>query len=77
MPNLFLGQWEFSYRNLNISDGLASNTIYDIKQASDGSMLIGHEKGLSRFNGVAFQHFECDKEISLSNIVELEHGKYL
>ena len=76
-PIFQFGQVEYSSRVIDISNGLPTNTIYDIKQVSDGSILIGHEKGLSRFNGVSFIHYECDKIVSLSNIVELKKGKYL
>lgn len=77
LPNLLFGQWEYSFRIINTSDGLPSNTIYDIYQATDGSILIGHEKGLSRYNGVSFLNYESDKVMPLSNIVELAPDKYL
>lgn len=42
---------------LTISDGLASNTIYDIKQDEKGYIWIGHAKGISRYDGKKFKHY--------------------
>lgn len=42
---------------LNIAKGLASNTIYDIKQDDKGYIWIGHNKGLSRYDGKKFKHY--------------------
>ncbi|MEW6367058.1 MAG: two-component regulator propeller domain-containing protein [Acidobacteriota bacterium] len=40
------------------SDGLPSNTVNAILQASDGYLWIGTEEGLARFDGVRFQVFD-------------------
>ncbi|MFT7157107.1 MAG: uncharacterized membrane-anchored protein YhcB (DUF1043 family) [Parvicella sp.] len=77
LPLLVCGQKEYSARIIDNFNGLPSNTIYDVIQASDGSIIIGHEKGLSRFNGVKFTHYDSEKIESLGNIIELELGKYL
>ena len=61
LPMLFSGQREYAARSIDVLNGLPSNTIYDVFLATDGSMIIGHEKGLSRYNGVHFTHYECDK----------------
>jgi sensor histidine kinase YesM len=42
---------------LTIADGLASNTIYDIKQDDKGYIWIGHTKGISRYDGKKFKHY--------------------
>lgn len=42
---------------LTIADGLASNTIYDIKQDEKGYIWIGHTKGISRYDGKKFRHY--------------------
>lgn len=42
---------------LTIADGLASNTIYDIKQDEKGYLWIGHTKGISRYDGKKFKHY--------------------
>lgn len=44
-------------RFLDYKSGLPSNTVYNIFQDSKGYIWMGHEKGLSRYNGQRFKHF--------------------
>lgn len=39
------------YRLINKANGLPSNTVYDIKQGKDGSMWLGTDKGLCKYDG--------------------------
>ncbi len=42
---------------INITNGLASNTIYDIKQDEKGYIWIAHTKGITRYDGKKFKHY--------------------
>ena len=71
-------QFELSHRKLTLNDGLPSNTIFDIIQGSDGRMIIGHNLGLSSYNGIRFEEFESElKNAALSNLVEVYPQVYL
>jgi ligand-binding sensor domain-containing protein/two-component sensor histidine kinase len=73
-----LAQFELSHRQLTVKNGLPSNTIFDIKQGADGSILIGHNSGLSSYNGIQFENFSNQlKNTALSNIVEVCPQIYL
>ncbi len=43
------------YYNYTTENGLGSNTIYSFHQMSDGRMVIGHNNGLSFYNGKSFK----------------------
>jgi hypothetical protein len=49
-------QLEPVYYHYTVENGLASNTIYAFRQLQDGRMIIGHELGMSFYNGRSFQH---------------------
>lgn len=58
-----------SFRVLSTDQGLASRTIYDIQQHSNGKMFIGHELGLSVYNGMEVMHYQNNyKTTPLSNL---------
>lgn len=60
---------EPSYRVLSTDQGLASRIIYDINQHQNGKMLIGHELGLSVYNGMEVTHYQNNyKTTPLSNL---------
>ncbi|MFC1714214.1 two-component regulator propeller domain-containing protein [Candidatus Poribacteria bacterium] len=46
-----------TWRDFSTSDGLAGNTVTCITEASDGSMWIGTDKGLSQYNGLFRTYF--------------------
>lgn len=61
---------------LTKENGLPSNIIYDIKEASNGLLYIAHSNGLSSFDGFRFVNY-YNKEypyISVSNIMETKNG---
>ena len=65
---LMVGCWQigmgqdFSYRLMDKSKGLPSNTVYDILQDSKGFIWIGSDKGLFRFDGSNYLGFEHLKQ---------------
>ncbi|NBP67499.1 MAG: hypothetical protein EBR30_17720 [Cytophagia bacterium] len=65
------------YRNIDKSTGLPSNTIYDIFQDAKGFIWIGHEKGLSKYDGFRFTHYQNEEQRGrpLSNLLEDSTGK--
>lgn len=72
-----IAQFEPSHHVLTTSEGLGSNTIYDIKQLPSGEMIIGHEKGLSLFNGYKVVPFTGKQGSPLRNIVPLDDSRIL
>lgn len=65
------------YRSIDKTSGLPSNTIYDIFQDVDGFMWIGHEKGLSKYDGFRFTHYQNEEQRgrSISNLLQDSAGK--
>ena len=62
---------EPSYKLISTEHGLASRTIYDIIQLQNGKIYIGHERGLSSFNGMEIINYNNDKKTTpLSNLTE-------
>ena len=60
---------EPSYRTIGTDDGLPSRTIYDISQLKNGKIVIGHERGLSTYNGMEVVNYRNEyKTTSLSNL---------
>jgi hypothetical protein len=59
------------YYQITTEQGLPSNTIYSILQSKKGHLYIGHEFGISRYNGNSFYHYKHrGKGKSLHNIIE-------
>ncbi|MBL7812995.1 MAG: histidine kinase [Bacteroidetes bacterium] len=73
----FLGGQSPAYRKLDYSNGLPTNVVYDILQDSRGYMWIGHEKGLSRYDGVNFKTWfnKNQKSKAVSNLQEDINGQ--
>lgn len=62
------------YYNYTTENGLGSNTIYSFHQLSDGRMVIGHNDGLSFYNGKTFKTPKYDQPIrSVYRFLELEN----
>lgn len=59
--------------NLNSQSGLPSNAVYNLLQDQQGFIWIGHDKGLSRFDGINFRHFTVPAQQgrSVSNLMEI------
>ncbi|TAE16734.1 MAG: hypothetical protein EAY72_03990 [Bacteroidetes bacterium] len=70
--NVVYGQ-EPVHRLLTNANGLPSNTVYNCLQDSKGFVWIGHDKGMSRYDGKQFVHYTANAKQgrSLSNIIEL------
>ncbi|MCX6318682.1 MAG: histidine kinase [Bacteroidetes bacterium] len=60
------------YRLISKANGLPSNTVYNILQDKQGFIWMGHDKGLSRYDGKQFKHFASNTQQgkSLSNLIE-------
>ncbi len=71
--HLFIAQALFAqkmfFRNYTVTDGLCSNTIWDITQDEEGYMWFGTKYGLNRFDGYEFKSFQYQEKLpgSLGN----------
>ncbi|MFM9985261.1 MAG: sensor histidine kinase [Flavobacteriales bacterium] len=59
---------EVLHNSFALSEGLMSQTVYCTTQSSDGYMWFGTDAGVSRFDGLTFEHFTtddglCDNEV--------------
>ncbi len=46
------------YKLISTSEGLQSNTVYNITQDAEGRIVIGHEEGISIYNGIGIRHLK-------------------
>lgn len=46
------------YKLISTSEGLQSNTVYNITQDDEGRIVIGHEEGISIYNGIGIRHLK-------------------
>lgn len=62
------------YRTINSLTGLPCNSIYNILQDSVGYIWIGHDKGLTRYDGREFVNYAAKGQQgkSLSNLIEIK-----
>jgi hypothetical protein len=64
------------YYSLPNQNGLVSTTIYSILQSKKGAIYIGHENGLTRYNGKTYKQLPfLGKGKSISNLVEDDNGR--
>ena len=67
---MFTSQFLFGqnpyFNIIDKSQGLLTNSVYDIFQDKDNYMWFATEKGLCRFNGYTFQYFSQDGMTSKS-----------
>lgn len=65
------------YRTIDKTAGLPTNTIYDIFQDAEGFIWIGHDKGLSKYDGFRFKHYQNEEQRGrpLSNLLQDNAGK--
>ncbi|WP_248722491.1 two-component regulator propeller domain-containing protein [Seonamhaeicola sp. ML3] len=63
---------DFNFKNFNLSDGLSSSTVNDIKQDKVGQIWLATNNGLNKFNGeevVVYRNTPEDKSTISSNDV--------
>lgn len=53
----FLAQKNYKFFNYTTSEGLTSNTIYDIDELNSGELVLGTDNGLSIYNGQNFKTY--------------------
>ncbi len=65
------------YRSIDKTIGLPTNTIYDIFQDAAGFIWIGHDKGLSKYDGFRFKHYQNEEQRGrpLSNLLQDNKGR--
>lgn len=65
-------------RVINNLNGLPSNTVYSILQDKNGFLWVAHDKGLSRYDGKSFVHYEsiAKQGRSLFNLMEYQDRIY-
>lgn len=63
-------------RLLNNQNGLPSNTIYSLLQDKKGYLWLGHDRGISRYDGAKFLQFKSTmlQGYSMSNLMENSNG---
>jgi sensor histidine kinase YesM len=73
------GQSSIGFKELNTSNGLTANKIYNIHKAKNGLLYIAHSKGLSSYDGVQVRYlYNSSLPYSeLTNIMEAEDGTIL
>lgn len=57
---------DFSYRLLNVNDGLCDNKVQTMVMDDRGFLWIGTAEGLSRFNGRSFRNYFASRDSSRS-----------
>lgn len=57
------------YRNYQMTDGLSSNSVWDIIQDSEGFLWFGTQNGLDRYDGKHFKTYrhQADDSLSIGN----------
>ena len=83
--HLWIGTWggglsllntkTLTFRNFTTHDGLPGNFILAIEEDDSGSLWIGTNNGLSRFNGKKFLNFSRINGIQSKYIFSLETSK--
>jgi hypothetical protein len=70
-------QLQPNFIQLQIENGLQSNSIYNLHVAKNGLLYIAHSKGLSSFDGNSFtNYFNKEKPFTeVTNIMETDNGK--
>lgn len=64
------------FKEITKVNGLPSNTVYNLLQDKRGFIWIGHDKGLSRYDGSFFKHYTSNTQQgrSLSNLIEVNNS---
>lgn len=58
--HLAVGQLSYRFRNFNISNGLSQSCVLTLLQDDVGTLWLGTQDGLNRFDGQQFQVFTSD-----------------
>lgn len=62
------------FHHLSTSDGLPSNSVYNLHQDSKGHIWLCTDNGVARFNGQEFESFDLGNHVSSNSIVEVAEG---
>ena len=62
-----IAQNNYRFRNYTINDGLSQSAITTIIQDDIGTLWIGTQDGLNRFDGQSFENFTSDKIEGIEN----------
>lgn len=62
---------QYNYLQYTVTDGLPSNTVYDVKQDKDGFIWVATDAGLSRFDGRTFQTFTVEDGLPANDVLYL------
>jgi sensor histidine kinase YesM/ligand-binding sensor domain-containing protein len=75
--NIVLAQLQPCFFIKQKSDGLQSNTVYNIHAAKNGLLYIAHSKGISSFDGIFFKNYPNKNYpyTELSNLLETTNGE--
>lgn len=72
--SLAIGQLSYRFRNFTITDGLSQSSVTCIVQDDVGTLWIGTQDGLNRFDGRQFEVFTSDDTPGLES--EYIHSSY-
>jgi ligand-binding sensor domain-containing protein len=67
ITSLVHAQNAYRFRNYTISDGLSQSAISTLIQDNIGSIWIGTQDGLNRFDGQTFETFTPDNSVGIEN----------
>lgn len=59
------------FEHFTSGDGLPGNSVYDVAQTSDGSLWFATDKGMARYNGIAFTIFGNKEGLQEQEITQL------
>ena len=62
---------DFNYIQYTVTDGLPSNTVYDVKQDTDGYIWLATDAGLVRFDGRKFTTFTQSDGLPSNDVLML------
>jgi ligand-binding sensor domain-containing protein len=62
-----IAQNNYRFRNYTINDGLSQSAVTTVIQDNVGTLWIGTQDGLNRFDGQNFENFTSDKIEGLEN----------
>ena len=71
-------QQEVFYHQFEKSDGLLSNTVYDINLNENGEIIFGTDRGLSIYNGLTFNNRTyVGASNALNDVYQIGEGAYI
>ncbi len=65
--NKLIAQESRFFTNISTTAGLSSNSVTAIVQDGEGFIWIGTKKGLNRFDGISFKHYDANNSSLTSN----------